>query len=360
MLAAILFILIAGAIAGFFFLLPGEKSNRPSTEKSQEASNVGDKLSPIFNVFDGGMIKTIVSSVLIIVALAILFPVEFQNAIREHGELVAVFLVAVAILLIVGTGKDSQVFLGLAKLFAVGLVGFIIFTVIIDPNVDFDALGEKINPETNRIEQSIGQDGLGENFSQKNLPPLLRVGPHTKTSPVKISPDGRLEFVKVSIDGTNEFEKHPIGQRKGHDTTLVAEPGECVEVRIIPSSELLTYSYTDREGKFRIASDPVYGGRGWSHLTEDDSAFYEEPGTGNAVLLVFWAENEPRVFPILQAHDHVTGCNPFPGEARVFLFFNTIEKYRDRITGIAGEDAFQYNGWDGSRAVFDVKLYQET
>jgi len=206
-------------------------------------------------------LKTLATLLLTILLLSIFFP-QSAHLFFTDMKLLGMFVVGIMILFLNFNKGESQFFTGLFKWFVIGVIAYIIFTVLVQPYVDFDTLGEKINAETDRVGQSIGQDAdLGEDFSQKNLPPLLRVGPHTKTSPVKISPDGRLEFVKVAIDGTNEFENYPVGQRKGHDTTLVLEPGECVEVE--RQAGWLSYLYQTGSGEWKIGHPQIYGGDSW-------------------------------------------------------------------------------------------------
>lgn len=298
-------------------------------------------------------IKTLGTVLLIILLLSIFFP-QSAGMFFTDIKLLAMFAVAVAILFLNFSVGGSRFLMNIFKWFVWGVIAYIIFVVLIQPYVDFDALDEKFNETTERIEQQMPSDSV---LPQKNLPPISRIGPPTKTSPVKISPEGTLEFIKVSVDGTNEYESYPVGKRNGHDTTMILEAGECVEVEHVAG--VLSYIYQTREGNYKIGHPQIYGGDSWAILGYGDTAFHPYEDTRNAVLLVIWSGNDYEVFRIPQAHEKVAGCNTFAKPAHVSLFFNTPELLRDHATGVQ-EDMFSYNGWDGSRAVFDIKRCKET
>ncbi len=300
--------------------------------------------------------KMIGTVMLLIFVLAILFPDSRPLFFGDPKILLAFFGVLGIFFLNFSLG-GSQTVTNLIKVFAWGVIAYIVFQVLVAPYVNFDSIGEKITDEKERLEQSLDKNEKSEGGIIRSSPSSSRVEPHTQTSPVKISPEGRLEFVKVSIDGTNEFDAYPLGQRKGHDTTLVLNPGECVEVTRVYG--WLSYMSQDQSGEWKVERPPVYGAATWDAIQEEYTAFYPYENSLYGVLVVLWQGETYKVYPLLQPNETIARCNPFAEPTRVHLFFNTPETLRNRVTGIT-EDMFSFNGRDGSRAVFDVKLCEET
>ena len=348
MIALLMLLFFLGTFAVVLYLGKKKEKGKENTEDGTDGKE--DPIQFIKRALDEKpWLKTLSTIILIIFALWVLFPDEFQNALEKHREFVLILATAIGILFILGTGADSQFFQGLAKWFSWGLISYLIFMVLVSPNVDFEKIGGEVDERLDSPRAS--------RESNQSLPPNLRVGPHTNVSPVKYALDGRLEFIKVSIDGTNEFDRYPTGKRRGHDTTVDLNPGECVEVQWQVGR--MSYLTQTPSGEYKSYQPPISGGDSWRTLGEGYTAFYPYENTRNSILLVLWRLDAYEVFGIPGAHDKVVGCNSSGQPADVFLFFNTPELVRERLTGIQN-DTFPYNGWDGSRAVFDVKLCKET
>lgn len=181
-----------------------------------------------------------------------------------------------------------------------------------------------------------------EGGSEPKHPVSRRVDPATRVRPEHWG-------VKVSIDGTNEYHKDKHGM--GHDTTVVLEPGEEAAVHYIDG--MLSYRSPHADSfKIKLAG-PRSSGFSFERY---DEVRYNLTGSANALLIILRTSSEKESVVMLGSNYCMKARNDFEEPAQILLFFNTVEFASFEGNEGVPESAYQYNGWFGQRAVFDVVL----
>lgn len=193
------------------------------------------------------------------------------------------------------------------------------------------------NPSS-RISENGGSPEL-------KIPAPLRIGPHTNIIPMSEYEN----WHRISIDCTNDFD----GTRMGHNTERILKPGESIEIRY--AEGWCSYKKNLKPDKIELGKAGPSGGFDLSESDIKQGKRIRYPNIRDgylAVLVILRTDSgkeEIKKFPngrILQI------TNLFDEPAKLFFFFNGLESFYN--TQGEREDGFKYNGWDGSRVVFDI------